>query len=269
MLKRFFIKLFILITILIVITFAYYSYSTKHIINVHEFKIQSNKIPKSHSGIKIVQFADTLFTNNIEEDKISNLVESINILKPDIVVFTGNLTYKVNKLNESNVKLINKYFDQIYHTIGLYYVKGNEDYNNLNFDDIMQNIDAINVTSECASIYNGLSNMIKLCGYNYEKEETTNDENIFTIYASSSSKQVKKLLKTDAEVILNTNSLTNSLVLPYIDPINFDNDESLYESFYEEKNNKYIYTTNGIGYKNVSIRLFNTPSINLFRLKSL
>ena len=98
------ISIIFFIILLIALLFIYAKYVGIKGLIVKEYKIESNILTSNFSGIKIVHFSDLLYKSTTNKEDIKNLVSRINELKPDIVVFTGDLIDK--KKNEYNL-LIN------------------------------------------------------------------------------------------------------------------------------------------------------------------
>ena len=83
---------FILILIIIFAgTYYYARYIETRGLVVREYSVINKKIPESFHGFKIVQFSDTHYGMTTFSDELKNMVNKINTLKPDIVVFTGDL----------------------------------------------------------------------------------------------------------------------------------------------------------------------------------
>lgn len=71
--------------------------------NVNEIFIVSPDIPPAFDGERIVQISDLLIRNEASMEMLENVVEAINSLNPDIVVFTGNLFLPEGLAFESSV----------------------------------------------------------------------------------------------------------------------------------------------------------------------
>ena len=61
---------------------------------VKEYRVESNILTENYSGLKVVHFSDLLFKSTVDRDDIKKLVSKINTLRPDIIVFTGDLDRK-------------------------------------------------------------------------------------------------------------------------------------------------------------------------------
>ena len=109
---------FIIILIILIVGLIFYSkyVGTKGLI-VKEYRVESNILSENFSGIKIVHFSDLYYKSTFEKDDLVALVDKINILKPDIVVFTGDLVPPMVKLNDDQCKqvisFIKKYDKQL------------------------------------------------------------------------------------------------------------------------------------------------------------
>lgn len=94
-------------------------------IQVTQYTMASPKIPKSFDGYRIVQFSDIhLGTWGNDTTFVSRFVDSINAVKPDLILFTGDI---VNR-NTSELKPFICTLSQLHAPDGVYGVLGNHDY---------------------------------------------------------------------------------------------------------------------------------------------
>src|SRR5690625_2961720 len=63
--------------------------------------ITSKNIPKSFDGFKIVQFSDTHIDFQYSLKQFKKLVETMNQMQPDLIVFTGDLVDKPQHFQSS------------------------------------------------------------------------------------------------------------------------------------------------------------------------
>ncbi|MCB0759978.1 MAG: metallophosphoesterase [Flavobacteriales bacterium] len=92
---------------------------------VIEQKLAFNNLPKAFNGLRIVQISDAhlgSFNNNLEP--IKHCVEMVNDLKPDVIVFTGDL---VNTHHEEALPWIDV-FRKLEAPMGKFSILGNHDY---------------------------------------------------------------------------------------------------------------------------------------------
>ena len=126
-LKTFIINLAIIISIIMASMYIYSRYiGTKKIV-IKEYKIASNKIPKEFSGNKIVYFSDLLYGSSVFSEDLDYIKSKINILKPDIVIFGGDLILKGFNLNDADKQKLTKFLEAIDSKLGKYGVLGSYD----------------------------------------------------------------------------------------------------------------------------------------------
>jgi len=94
-------------------------------IMVSEVEVVSSKLPPAFDGFRIVQFSDAhVGTWGDDTAFVARLVERINALKPDLIVFTGDL---VNRRASEAAPFIGE-FAKLKARYGVYSVMGNHDY---------------------------------------------------------------------------------------------------------------------------------------------
>lgn len=270
-------KIFIVFFIIILILLFYIDYSSSSIIT-KEKRIRSDKIPTSMNGIKIIQFSDLDYGSTIFKSEVKNLVKIINIRKPDIVIFTGNLIDTNYKIKTKEQEELTKELQKINTTMGKYAVSGKNDKES--FNTIMNQSDFTILNNEYDLIYKNDNNPILIVGlsslinntreidkaYSYFKEETHNSE-IYTISIMSETDGLDNILSSyNNDLVLAGNSLNGQIRLPFIGGIITRDGSKKYKDEYYKINNTEIFVSSGISSLDIGFRLFNHPSINLFRL---
>lgn len=283
--KYIFRKIFVLFILIIIILILYSKYiGTKGII-VKEYRIVSNKLPVSFSGIKIIHFSDIFYGNTTDKKDLNKISKSINELKPDIIIFTGNLYSNDKKMNEKDKKNIIEFLGSLESSLGKYGVKGYSDYK-INIDEIFlkSNFKLLNNSYEL--IYNNsiipiflggipaiskdLLDLNKTFEYFNNSEENVKNAN-YKILISSEGNAFEKVLEFDNNInlLLGSASLNGSVNIPFYGPLYIPkNSKKYYAPYYKLKNNE-IFISSGIGTDKIKFRFNNMPSINLYRLKSI
>lgn len=266
--KRHIFSKIIIFIILLVIGIVLYArfLGTKGLI-IKEYSVKSEIIPSNYNGVKIVQFSDLLFSNNIDENVLELLVENINKVKPDIVIFSGNLSYGIKNFNESNKNLLISYFEKIESTYGNYYITGQEDEKNSTYDEIMST-SFISLDENNENIYSENLDYINLYTLN---EDYQIEDGIYNILVLNDTSKIDIELEKEIKpnLILASGSLNGSVIIPYYGPLFIEDEYKDYYAPYYKKADTEIYVSSGIGTKSFNFRLFNKPSINFYRLKSL
>ncbi len=106
------------ITLLYGVTKGKYQYS------VEKVKLEFNHLPSSFDGLRIVQISDIHAGSFDNIEKVRAGIEKINKLKPDIVLFTGDLVNAEKDEIDPYISL----FSEIKATYGKFAVLGNHDY---------------------------------------------------------------------------------------------------------------------------------------------
>ena len=97
-------------------------------LNVKEYVIHTNKIDTSYLGIKIVHFSDLHYKKVIDENRVMELIDEINLLNPDIVFFTGDLLDKDYELTSNDINFLIEELSNIDSKYGNFAVLGDHDY---------------------------------------------------------------------------------------------------------------------------------------------
>lgn len=223
---------------------------------VKEVKITNDKLPNSFHGLKIVQFSDLLYPSFNEKD-LDNLKNKINELKPDIIVFTGNIKRIDYELTKNDISILSKFFNSLESSMNKYAVYGTND---KNFLDILENSFTILDNKE-SIIYNKEIENIKIIGFNSNNVDTSkiSDGSNYNICLINNPDNINKI-KDVCDLTLAGNTLGGEIKIPFYKGILTNN--KYYKDYYKEYN---MYISNGIG-NNYKVRLFNQPSISLYRL---
>lgn len=91
--KKFIRFLFILLLVILLIL-IYGRYEGTSGLITKEYKIDTSDIDNSFDGLKIVQFSDLHYLRVVNKDMVKKIVNEINLINPDIVIFTGDLIDK-------------------------------------------------------------------------------------------------------------------------------------------------------------------------------
>ena len=271
------VKIICFLTIFFTLFYAYTTYISTVKIETREYRISDKKIPTSFNGTKIIQFSDLHYGSTMFEDDLKKIEKMINLRKPDIVVFTGDLISKNHKLNSKEQEKIIKILRNINASLGKYAILGNED--NEIIATIFNQSDFQVLRSEHDLIYKDDNNSLLLIGissknkdinkaYSYFNEEN-HDSNIYTITLLHEPDITDDILsKYNSDLILAGHSHNGYIRIPIVNfPLYTEKGAKIYnQDYYRIKNTK-LYISSGLGTK-TGIRLFCRPSINFFRLSS-
>lgn len=270
--------LFIILIILLGI-FLYTKYIGVKGLIVKEYRIESKILTDNFSGVKIIHISDILYGSTVNKEDINNIVKKVNILKPDIVVFTGDLIKKNIKLKDKDKEYIIERLSNINSKISKYAIKGDHDYSNDYYEDIMTESGFKILSNSYDEIYYENNEYINIVGLPSMQKDKIKLEEAFSFYNDENRKYIillvhegntiKEVNKTEYEVdlILGGHSLNGSIVIPYYGPLFIDKHSTNYYLPEYEKGITKIFISSGVGTDIYPYRFNNKPSINLYRLK--
>lgn len=274
-----FLNFILFIIILIASIFLYSRYIGVKGLIVKEYRVESQILTKNFSGLKIVHFTDLLYKSTVDEKDLEKLINKINVLSPDIIVFTGDLVTNV-KTSEKDKEILIKYLSKLDSKIGKYAIYGDHDYMYDDFKIVMEESDFIILNNEYDTIYNETNDPMYIVGLPTSSKEEINLEEAFKFYNEEDRKYIITLIhdgKTidkineanyEVDLILGGHSLNGSVIVPFYGPLFIDDNSGKY---FEEKYTKgitNIFISSGIGTDKYNFRFNNRPSFNLYRLKS-
>lgn len=232
------------------------------------------KISDNYEDFKIVHISDIYYGNSIKKKELQKIVDNINLIKPDIVVFTGDLLYSKNIKKEGIISIL-KSIDV---NIDKYYITGDNDYKNDLVNEILDNSDFINLNDTYNLIYKD-SDPILIAGISTNKNKTNIDEklqttidyldnnNVYSILLMHEPNNIEKFDYTNFNLILAGHNMGGMIRLPYIGGLVLKENNYLYGKDYYNKKGTKLYISNGLGNDNTNFRLFNKPSFNYYRLR--
>ncbi len=101
-----------------------YGFSNKYDYRIKKVPLKFSNLPQPFKGLKVVQISDIHSGSLLNHDAVKRGVEKINNLKPDLVLFTGDLVN--NRADEmQQLKMV---FKELQAPMGVYSVLGNHDY---------------------------------------------------------------------------------------------------------------------------------------------
>ena len=274
-------SIFLFLVVIVVIIFLYAKYSGIKGLIVKEYRVKSEILTNNFSGLKIIHFSDLLYKSTVDKEDVKNLVKRINELKPDIVVFTGDLINKNAKITNEDIEFLEEELESIKAKVGKYAIYGDEDYSIESYKTIMEkskfkilnnSYDEIfyknNESMFIIGLPSSLKEEIKLeDAFNFYKED---EKRKFIIVLVHDGKTIKFLDESTYEVdlVLGGHSLNGSVVIPYYGGIFIDDGAYKYYQEHYSKGITDIYISSGVGTNKYPYRIFNKPSFNLYRLKA-
>lgn len=271
-------------------------------LNIKEYKVVDSSIPKYFHGLKVIHFSDLHYGRTVHQKELDSLVSKINELRPDLVVFTGDLVDDDTKLTNDEVKGIAASLNKIEAKIGKYAIMGNHDYKIKQWSTIIKNSGFINLNDTYDLIYDDGYDPIMLAGistnlhgtknikdksvpiFDYFKEvnkkndeteqhpvdtseEISNvDKSIYEILLIHEPDFIENIDYKKFDLILAGHSHNGQVRLPVVGAIVKPIGAKTYYDEHYSLDNTDLYVSSGIGVSSVNFRLFNRPSINFYRI---
>lgn len=253
------VKLFLLILFIILYSFLI----GPKFIFTKDYKITSNKINDDLHGIKILHFSDLNYGSTTNKNMVKELVNKINSAKPDIVIFTGNLISKDYDITEEETNYIKNKFQKINSTYGKFYVAGKNDKENANL--ILNNSEFYNLNETEQIIYPTVTSKILLIGKDKTKQyfESNEIKPEFKILVLHNPDSLDEFLDYDFDMALAGSTLNGQINIYKLKDLFI---KSKYKNNYELVKNTKLFINPGIGTNKIKSRLFNHPTIYLYRL---
>ena len=255
------IKNLFIIFILLAIFVRFYGVSQ---IATKEYSVISEEIPMGFDGMKIVQISDIHYGTTINESNLKKMVNKVNQLKPDIIVFTGDLVAKgINPTDKIKAE-ITVNLSKLEAPIGKYAIASNEDLESDIFSDLITNSGFTLLNNDVKLIYNNDDEPIELVGISNinSKIELTDNYKIALIHKPDDFDNIKN---DNYNIVMAGHNHGGIIRLPFVGGlINIEGAKKYHNDYYEIDNTK-LYVSSGLGTSNINFRMFNQPSINLYR----
>ena len=271
--KRYIIKILLSLIILIILC-AIYSFIEPYWLKVEHINIIDQDIPKSFAGKKIVFISDIHHGPHFSIKRVARLVEKVNRLRPDIIVFGGDYVYREQKYIIPCFEELKK----LKATIGKFGVMGNHDHwqNAQLTKQGMKNAGIVILDNRAERIeINGQRIKIGGVGDLWEDSQDINPtientkEEDFVILVSHNPDYVEEIVTYNIDLVLSGHTHGGQVTL-------FGLWALLLPSRYGQKyrtgilDTKFtkVVITNGVGTIAPPVRFFARPEINVIVLKS-
>ncbi|PFZ71933.1 metallophosphoesterase [Bacillus toyonensis] len=282
--KSIFKKLIISFISIVMIPVSLYFYATeieRKLITVTWNEIEAPTIPKEFNNKKILQFSDVHLGPEFTLKQLENLVEKMNELHPDIVVFTGDLIDKFGSYSaeKDEAKVI---LQKINAPLGKYAVFGNHDRGgggSVFYKKYMEEAGFSVLVNEVQKIKVGNGKYITISGLDdfllgkpqidaTLRHVRQQDFNMLLVHEPD---VVDKVACYPVDFQVSGHSHGGQVQIPFIGPlITTKLAESYVEGMYElEGKNKplHLYVNRGIGTTRMPVRFWSVPELSVFVLK--
>ena len=257
------------ILLLTALSYCYMRYIATSNFIVKEYAVIDNNLNEYFNGLKIAHLSDIHYAT-VGKDKLNKIVEEVNIVRPDIIVFTGDLydeyTNLTDDMKESMIEILSK----LDAPLGKYAVSGNHDYAYDGYEELIEKCGFTYLENESKLIYYMGDNPLEIVGYPDEEKgnpnydiDLTDNYKIALIHEGDSFNKIKN---KNFNLVLAGHSHGGQLRLPFIGALRKVEGAKTYYDEHYTYNKTNMYISYGLGETKYKLRSFNKPSFNLYRL---
>ena len=259
------VKILFLVIIILFLLFLYARYINTSGLVVKETAIIDEAMNEAYNGLKIVQFSDIYYGRTTFQDDMEKLVQSINELNPDILIFTGDL-FDSDNISDEDIKLMSDYLNELQARLFKFAVIGDYDQQYIDTYHLIMNDSGFTILDNTSKlVYDNALEPINFVGLTSTSDiQSLYDNDYFTITIMHQPDMVQDL--PNSNIVFAGHSLGGQIKIPFIGGIIKKDGARTYLNDYYKVDGMQLYISNGIGTENFSFRLFNKPSITLYRL---
>ena len=273
MIKKIF-KIISIVFITLVLLIFYSRYIATAGLVTKEITINNQNIESDFDGLKIVHFSDLHYKRIITKKRINKIIDEINLINPDVVVFTGDLIDDDSDITDDDIAYLKETLGSINSKYGKYAVLGNHDYSiDINkIREIYKDADFNLLENTYDIIYSKNNQKLYIGGMSTgEFNDSTIsklliNDNMYKIILLHEPDFIEDIKSLNSDLALAGHSHNGQVNIPYIKKLFLPVNSKKYYDEYYKVNNTEFYISNGIGVSRYNFRLFNTPSINFYRI---
>ena len=251
-------------------------------INVRQETLESEKIPVSMDEFKIVFFSDVHFNAFVDETRLQNIIDTINIENPDVVLFGGDLfDHPANNMpNEIELSIVTKLMNEIEADKGKFAVLGNHDLESVStalmVEQVLYDAGFEVLSNKTLRLRNGNSGTITLCGLEsgllghpdtVTPFETVKNED-YTIVLCHTPDTALELSTSKADLFLAGHGHGGQIYLPLIGAMYRPIGAEEYYRGRHKLDGMLLDITNGCGTTKADVRFLADAEIVVYTLKS-
>lgn len=273
--KRYGKKVFLLILILIAVTFFYAFRIEPNRLQVHAHTLKKQNSTETET-IRIAQFSDTHIGKFYSEQQLQKAVDKINEQKPDIIVFTGDLfdNYSTYGTYEKVIPIL----EQLDAKYGKFAIWGNRDYGggaSRVYEQTMEESGFILLNNSGNCIITEKNKKLYIGGVDdaifgfpnieltLEEKESDTD---YTIVLGHEPDKAKEYETSEIDLILAGHSHGGQVKIPFLHLVTTRLAKYYIEGFYTLDKGGLLFVNTGLGMTRIPVRFGVVPTIDLFEI---
>ncbi len=273
------IRLIIVAIIIGVVIVVYAREVEPRLLTIKEYDIYSNYVTPSMKGMTIVQISDIHIGENYHLYQLENLVEKVNLIQPDIIIFTGDLVDDQSKYKQTDEVIV--LLQRLKATQGKYAVYGNHDHGGFGskrYKEMMTQSGFILLQNSSYTIKQAEGAFITIFGIDdlllgspdIKGTLDSISENHFNIFLSHEPDIADEVKHYYIDLQLSGHSHGGQITIPFIgSPITPKYAKNYIKGMYDFSDNyrMKLYVNRGIGTSQLKYRFLNIPEITVFTIR--
>ena len=266
-------KKIIILSVVIVLLTIFCIFQNKYL-TVDEYTFTSAKVSKSADDFRIVQVSDL---HNAKFGKNnSRLISKIKDQSPDIIVITGDIVDS----NHTNIDTATDFCKEAVKIAPCYYITGNHEmwldksetdtlYSGMNSAGVTI-LDSTTITLENGIYLTGLGDDHLYDGTLAKLSESVPDDALHIVLAHEPQYLEEEYRLSPPDLIITGHAHGGQVRLPFIGGI-VAPDQGFFPKYTAgeyKSGDTTMYVSRGLGNSVIPLRLFNTPEINLLKIKA-
>ncbi|MBD0397967.1 metallophosphoesterase [Bacillus sp. 2211] len=258
--------------------YGYARYIEPRMIEITRHTITSRLIPRGFDNFKIVQFSDTHLSDVFTSGDLNKAAEKINQLKPDLLIFTGDLIDKPHLFNDHQQALA--VLQNLEAPFGKLCVYGNHDhggYGTNTYKVLMEAADFQVLRNGCRQVQLTDGSRIELAFLDdvmlgkpdYEGTLSRLSEDAFSILIVHEPDAALKIGGYPVNLQLSGHTHGGQVQLPFFGPLITPPYGKTYTDGMYTLHDTAVYVNRGLGTTRLPYRFLARPEITLFTLKTV
>lgn len=270
-------RILFLLIIIASIAIAYARYIEPHMLQTKEITLKYPDAPEQVNDITIALFADTHFGDYYNLDDFSKVQDSLQKMKPDIIVFAGDLIDNYDTYSD-NIYILSEKLAEIDAPYGKYAIFGNHDYGGgaeNEYMTIMEDGGFTVLKNDCFIIDElevsiiGIDDVI--IGYGDPEITSRCDSDNFNIILSHAPDVIDHVINNDVDLMLSGHTHGRQINIKYFDEYILPSYGRKYVKGLYEFNNirsTKLYVNSGVGMTKMPFRFLSPPELSYITIKN-
>lgn len=256
--------------------YSFYLGTTGIVIN--EKNIINDYLPSSFYGFKIAHLSDVHYKNTTNIKELNKIVKQLNKSKPDIIIISGDLLDKDLSYSQKDINDISKALNNM-NAKYKFIIRGENDLSET-FNTIISKTDFELLDNTYKVIYNNDYDPIIVGGISTRNDKLDlntklssieaaikDNKSLYNILIIHEPSLIKSIDYQNYQLILAGHTHQGQINIPGIKNLLIPEKDRNYPNTYYKLDRTELFISSGIGTHNLKARLFNKPSLNLYRLR--